>query len=223
MNEYLRMKELIVATSQNLVRSGLLVATGGNVSTRSEDGLAFAITPSNFDYMKMSAGDVCILDLDMCKIEGEWKPSVESGMHAAIYKVRPDVHAIVHTHQIYTSTLAIVNKSIPSLFDEQVRFLGKEVKVIPYAPSGTSMLRDTIARHVQDHNNAYMMRNHGALVFGTDMERAVLNAQLLEKCALTYLLALNTEQKISRIPTLVREIAFQKLRSDQKKFNGSKG
>lgn len=223
MNEYLRMKETIVTTSQDLVRSGLLIATGGNVSIRSDDGRAFAITPSNFDYMKMSAGDVCLLDLEMRKVEGEWKPSVESGMHAAIYKVRPDVHAIVHTHQIYTSTLAIVNKSIPSLFDEQVRFLGKEVKVIPYAPSGTGMLRDTIARHVQDHNNAYMMRNHGALVFGTDMERAVLNAQLLEKCALTFLLALNTGQKISKIPTLVREIAFQKLRKDQIIFNSLKG
>ena len=171
----------------------------------------------------MTSSDICLLGLDMQKLEGELKPSVESGMHAAIYTVRPDVNAIIHTHQIYTSTLAIVNTPIPSLFDEQVRFLGKMVKVIPYAPSGTGMLRDTIARHVRDHNNAYMMRNHGALVFGSDMERAILNVQLLEKCALTYLLALTTERRVSKIPALIREIAFQKLRKDQVNSKGSEG
>ena len=138
-------------------------------------------------------------------------------MHAAIYQVRPDVNAIIHTHQVYASTLAMINAPIPALFDEQVRFLGRTVEIIPYAPSGTGLLKNTVAKHVNNHNNAYMMQNHGALVFGHDMERAMHNVEILEKCALAYLLALCTERKVSKIPLAVREIAFAKLRKDQKK------
>jgi ribulose-5-phosphate 4-epimerase/fuculose-1-phosphate aldolase len=70
---------------------------------------------------------------------------------------------------------------------------------------------------VKNHNNAFMMQNHGALVFGHDMERAIHNVEILEKCALAYLLAICSERKISRIPLGVREIAFAKLRGDQQK------
>jgi ribulose-5-phosphate 4-epimerase/fuculose-1-phosphate aldolase len=103
------------------------------------------------------------------------------------------------------------------LFDEQTRFLGRSVDIIPYAPSGTGMLRNTVAKHVRNHNNAFMMQYHGALIFGHDMERAVHNVEILEKCSLAYLLALCSERKVSHIPLAVREIAFSKLRKDQKK------
>src|SRR5512136_123368 len=177
-------KKLIVDTAQKLVAKGYLMATGGNISVRITGQDAFAITPSNYDYMKMTPDDICVLGLDLQPLEGELKPSVESGMHAAIYRVRGDVNAIVHTHQVYTSALTLIKASIPALFDEQARFLGRSVEIIPYAPSGTSSLAKTVARHVRDHNNAYMMQNHGALVFGHDMERAVHNVEVLEKCAL---------------------------------------
>jgi ribulose-5-phosphate 4-epimerase/fuculose-1-phosphate aldolase len=138
-------------------------------------------------------------------------------MHGAIYQVRGDVNAVVHTHQVYASALTLIRAPIPALFDEQARFLGRSVEIIPYAPSGTGMLKNKIAKHVQTHNNAYMMKNHGALIFGHDMERAVHNVEILEKCALAYLLAICSERKVSKIPLAVREIAFSKLRKDQKK------
>jgi len=211
-------RRLIVETAQALTRKGYLMATGGNLSLRIPGQDAFAVTPSNYDYMKMTPGDVCVLNLELKPLAGERRPSVESAMHAAIYKVRNDVNAVVHTHQVYTSALALVRASIPALFDEQARFLGRSVKLIPYAPSGTGILRDTIARHVRDHNNAYMMQNHGALVLGHDMERAVHNVEVLEKCALAYLLALCTGRKVTHIPLAAREVAMAKLRADQKKI-----
>lgn len=217
MIKFLDAKNTIVNTAQYLTQKGFLSATGGNLSLRIAGQNAFAITPSNYDYMKMLPEDICVLDLDLNRLEGDRKPSVESAMHAAIYQVRGDVNAVVHTHQVYPSTLAIINAPIPALYDEQVRFLGRSVEIIPYAPSGTGSLKNQVARHVRDHHNAYMMANHGALVFGTDMERAVHNVEVLEKCSLAYLLALCTENKISKIPLLVREVAFAKLRRDQKR------
>ncbi len=218
MSNYVEQKKLIVDTAQALVRKGYLMATGGNISLRIPGRNAFAITPSNYDYFKMTSDDVCILDFELNKIEGQLKPSVESGMHGAIYQVRQDVNAIVHTHQAYVSALTLIRTPIPALFDEQARFLGRSVDIIPYAPSGTGMLKNTVAKHVKNHNNAFMMQNHGALVFGHDMERAVHNVEILEKCALAFLLAICSERKISKIPLAVREVAFAKLRKDQKKI-----
>ena len=210
-------KKLIVDTAHELVCKDFLMATGGNLSLRVKGQDVFAITPSNYDYMKMTQEDVCILDFDLNMLEGHLKPSVESAMHGAVYQARADVNAIVHTHQVYTSALTLIKSPIPALFDEQARFLGRSVEIIPYAPSGTGMLKNTVAKHVKNHNNAFMMQNHGALVFGHDMERAVHNIEILEKCAMAYLLAICTEKKISKIPLAVREIAFAKLRKDQKK------
>jgi L-ribulose-5-phosphate 4-epimerase len=211
-------KQQIVETAQELVRKGYLMATGGNISMRIPKQNCFAITPSNYDYLKMTPNDVCVLDIDLNQLEGQLKPSVESSMHGAVYQVRPDVNAIVHTHQVYTSALTLIKAPIPALFDEQARFLGRSVEIIPYAPSGTGFLKNTVAKHVQNHNNAFMLQNHGALVFGHDMERAVYNVEILEKCAWAYLLAICTERKISKIPLAVREVAFAKLRKDQKKI-----
>jgi len=167
--------------------------------------------------MQMTADDICVLDFQLGAIEGQHKPSVESGMHAGIYQARADVQAVVHTHQVYASALALIGAPIPTLFDEQARFLGRSVAIIPYAPSGTSLLKNTIARHIRDRNNAYILQNHGVICFGHDLERAAHNVEILEKCALAYLLALCTERKVTKIPLVVREIAFAKLRSDQKK------
>jgi L-ribulose-5-phosphate 4-epimerase len=217
---YENKKERIVTTAQDLTHKGFLMATGGNLSLRIPGEDAFAVTPSNIDYLTMTADDICILDFNLNVLEGSLKPSVEAGMHCEIYRVRPDVNAIVHTHQVYASALTLIKKPIPALFDEQTRFLGRSVEIIPYAPSGTGFLKNTVARHVKNNNNAYMMQNHGALVFGTDMERAVHNVEILEKCSLAYLIAICTGEKVSKIPLAVREIAFSKLRKDQKKVNG---
>lgn len=217
MPSFLNAKTELVRAAQFLYQKGFLSATGGNLSVRIAEANALAITPSNYDYLKMMPEDVCVLTLTLQGLEGERKPSVETAMHAAIYQARPDVQAIIHTHQVYPSTLAIINAPIPALFDEQVRFLGRSVEIIPYAPSGTGLLKNQVAKNVRDHNNAYMMANHGALVFGTNMERAIHNVEVLEKCALAYLLAMCSEKKVSKIPLVVREIAFAKLRGDQKK------
>ncbi len=211
------LKRQIVEAAQELVQKGYLMATGGNLSLRLPWQNGFAITPSTYDYLKMAPDDVCILDFDLNLLEGELKPSVESAMHSAVYQVRGDVNAIIHTHQVYASALTLIKAPIPALFDEQARFLGRTVDIIPYAPSGTGFLKNTVARHVKNHNNAFMMQNHGALVFGHDIERAIHNVEILEKCALAYLLAICSERKISKIPLVVREIAFAKLRNDQKK------
>lgn len=217
MTSYEDSKTLVVETCRKLVEKGYLIGTGGNISVRVPGESALAITPSNYDYTKMRPEDICILGLDLKPLEGELKPSIESSMHAAIYEHRSDANVVIHTHQIYASTFALINEPIPALFDEQARFLGRSVEIVSYAPSGTGFLKRNIVSRLKNHCNAYILQNHGAICLAENADRAIFNVELLEKCALTYLLALCTEKKITRIPLAVREIAFAKLRKDQKK------
>jgi ribulose-5-phosphate 4-epimerase/fuculose-1-phosphate aldolase len=210
-------KKEVVSTAQSLTEKGYLMATGGNLSVRIVGRDAFAITPSNYDYMKMVPDDVCVLDFDLNVLEGQRQPSVERSLHAGVYKARPDVNAVVHTHQVCASALAILGVPIPALFDEQARFLGRSVEIIPYGPSGTAFLTRRVVKAVKSNNNAYIMKNHGVLCFGHYLERAAHNVEIVEKCAHAYLMALCTGGKVSKIPLAIREIAYHKLRSDQKK------
>jgi ribulose-5-phosphate 4-epimerase/fuculose-1-phosphate aldolase len=218
MGQFDAFKQRVVDTARLLIEKDYFKGAEGNLSVRAEGHQAFAITPSNYDYARMSPDDVCVLDWQMNVLEGTMKPSIESGLHAVVYRARADVNAVIHTHQVYASTLALINAPIPALFDEQVRFLGRSVEIIPYAPSGTGFLKRNVQSRVRNGHNAYILKNHGALVLGTSAERAVHNLELLERCALAYLLALCTERKVTRIPLAIREIAFAKLRQDEKKF-----
>jgi ribulose-5-phosphate 4-epimerase/fuculose-1-phosphate aldolase len=214
---YASFKRDVVETAQRLTERGYLMATGGNLSVRIPGRTAFAVTPSNYDYMKMVPDDICVLDFDLKAIEGERHPSVESSLHAGIYRVRSDVNAVIHTHQVHASAMALLGVPIPALFDEQARFIGRSVEIIPYGPSGTGFLTRRVVKAVKSHANAYIMKNHGVLCLGHYLERAAHNVEIVEKCAHAYLMALCTGHKVSKIPLAVREIAFMKLRSDQKK------
>ena len=218
MGQYDSSRELVVSTCHRLLERGYLKATEGNVSVRVPGRGLFAITPSNYDYGEMRADDICVLDFDLRRLSGTRKASIESGMHAAVYQERPDVNVVIHTHQPYASALALIDKPIPALFDEQVMFLGRGVAIVPYGPSGTTFLKRRVKSRLGSGANAYILANHGVLVLGGDVGRAVHNMALLEKVALDYLLALLSGEKAPGIPLPIREIAFAKLRGDQKKL-----
>ena len=223
--EHLSARQHVVDMCRTMLERGYLKATEGNVSVRVPGRRLYAVTPSNYSYDRMRVEDVCIVDFDGKHVPDDDRagaslvPSIECGMHANIYRARPDVHAIVHTHQPYASALAVLRRPIPALTDEQVRFLGREVAVIDYAPSGTGFLARNVQKKITSGDNAFILANHGIVAVGTDPERAVFNMALLEKVSIAYLLALTTESgKVYTIPTPIREIAFAKLRKDEKRI-----
>lgn len=214
----------VVDMCRTMLERGYLKATEGNVSVRIPGHELYAVTPSNYDYDKMRDEDICIVDFNGKHVPdaggaGGLVPSIECGMHANIYRSRPDVNAIVHTHQPYASALAFLRKPIPALTDEQVRFLGREVAIIDYAPSGTGFLAKNVQKKVVSGDNAFIIANHGVVALGTDPDRAVFNMALLEKVSIAYLMALTSEAgKVYTIPATIREIAFGKLKKDEKRI-----
>lgn len=218
MTNYHSFQQQVIEYTRKLADEGYLKGTGGNVSVRVTGQNALAITPSNQDYYTLNAEDICVYTFEGKHLSGSSNPSIEMALHTAVYQVRPETACVMHTHQDFASAIALIGKPIPALFDEQVRFLGRSVEIIPYAPSGTGMLVKQVQKNVKNHHNAYILKNHGVLCLGQTPERAYHNVLLLEKAALSYLLALYTEEKINKIPLLIREIAFAKLRNEQKKI-----
>lgn len=193
---------------------GSVTGTGGNVSTRVTD-TSIAITPSTMVYSELTPDDICIIDFDLNRIEGEFEPSVESGMHVGIYRNRKDVAAVVHTHQRFASIFALINKPIPALFDETSFNIGPLVDVIPYALGGTPELVEQVVSKLDNKCHCYVMQNHGALCLGPTLEKARLNAELLERAAQIYYYSMLSGEEIRILPddivsfiTELREVLY---------------
>ncbi|MBI5896537.1 MAG: class II aldolase/adducin family protein, partial [Desulfobacterales bacterium] len=148
------------------------------------------------------------LGLDLAVIQGQsgLKPSMEAGMHSIIYRRRPDVQAIVHTHQIYGSVFALLNTPIPALFDEVAFSLGTVVDIIPYAVSGSQELAQNVESKLSNCANAYIIQNHGILALGKSLDKAILHAELLEKVAHIYCLALSTGKPVTLLPEAIVQL-----------------
>ncbi len=203
MEKYEQYKTKIVECTQWLSKNGYFGAlrgTGGNVSMRIEGEDAFAVTPSSLPYDQLKPDDICVLDFDMQPIEGDRQPSVESGFHLTAYKSRPKVNAVIHTHQVYASIFAVLNRPIPPLFDEVSLHLGTSIDVIPYALSGSADLIANASTKLGNMCNAYLIQNHGALNLGSTLEKAWLNVELLEKTARIYYGALSIGGEVSLLP-----------------------
>lgn len=187
MSRYQAIQQQVIDACVRLADRGYLAGTGGNVALR-VSGTEFAVTPSASDYYTMRAADICILRLDtLAVIEGELKPSVESGIHARTLRARPDCAASVHTHQPLASAIALLGIALPVVDPEAQQALGKEIPLVPYGPSGTGLLAAAYGKRVRADANAYLLRNHGLVCCGTSMNAAIANLEWVEREAAGYL------------------------------------
>jgi L-fuculose-phosphate aldolase len=214
-SKYDRYKEEVLRCSQRLFAEGFNVGTSGNVSVLVEGEEAVAVTPSGRPYLDLSPADICVARFDLGVIEGQWRPSVETGMHVEVYRGRPDAGAVIHTHQRYASVLAIIGKPLPPLFDDQALNLGPGAGLVPYAPSGTPDLAANVAAKLADRANAYLLQSHGALVLGADLAEAYRNATLLEHCCRVYCDALATGSEVTPLPEQLAAALGFALRAKQ--------
>lgn len=195
-------KQQVLKTCQSMQSAELVIGSSGNASYRLEGTDHVAITPSSVDYSCMNADDVLIINMDGDVIEGDRNPSIEHPLHLAIYKARPDVNAIVHTHCIYGSALAVLREPLPPIVDEFVIRLGGQVEVAKYGMPGSEELAKNVVEALGPRN-AVFLANHGALSCGPTLEIALHNSLLLERVAHIYLLAsaaTGGKKKLSTIP-----------------------
>jgi L-fuculose-phosphate aldolase len=170
---------------------GLCRRRSGNFSAR--DGGLVAITPAGYDRKIMTPGDIIIIDMDGKVREASpgLRPTSETLMHLQIYRSRPDVLAVVHTHSIYATSFAVVARPIPAVVYECMLLNLKEgyIPVAPYARPGTPALAESVIPPLAIAD-AFLLERHGAVAVDTDLNEALLKAYYLEEMAQLYYQAL---------------------------------
>ena len=146
----------------------------------------FDIRP-NWSVIK--AEHICVCDPDGNLVEDNgFLPTVERPMHLAIDKARPEINAIVHSHPLYSSAFAATGENIPVLLAEQALFLGGDVICAEYGLVGSTKLAENIVAALGTQRRASLLRNHGAVILGKDLEEAFVLSDFLEHAAqVTYM------------------------------------
>ncbi len=167
-----------------LQRAGLVEGTSGNLSARDPASGTIAITPTSIEYRRIHPADVLLVGGDGGLEEGLHAPSSELSMHLAVYRGRPDVGAVVHTHSRWATTWAVLGREIPAVH-YTIAPIGYSVRVAPYATFGTEALaRNAVATLARD--NAVLLASHGVLAVGADLGVALENAVRVEFLAEVY-------------------------------------
>lgn len=177
-------RNAIVEYGRKLITAQLTTGSGGNLSLYNRAQGLLAIKPSGVDYFEMRPEDVVVMDIDGCVVEGDLAPSSETRFHLALLRNRPDINAVVHTHQVYATTIACMRWELPAVH-YLVGFSGNKVPLADYATFGTQELSDNILRAIGSYN-ACLMANHGIVTVGATLAAAFAAAEELELVSRLY-------------------------------------
>ena len=183
------LREELVRLHAELPANNLVAWTGGNVSARDPDSGLVAIKPSGVRYPDLTASSMVVLDLDGAIVEGDLAPSSDAASHLYIYRHRPDITGVVHTHSRYATAFAAVGRPIPVYLTAQADEFGGEIPCAGFAFIGD----DSIGQLVVDgigRSPAILLQNHGVFTVGPSPEAAVKAAVMVEDIAATVWAAL---------------------------------
>ena len=184
-----QVRESLVALHAELPANNLVVWTGGNVSARDPETGLVAIKPSGLRYEELTAESMVVLDLDGNIVDGAFKPSSDTASHLYVYRHRPDVNGVVHTHSRFATAFAAVGRSIPVYLTAQADEFGGEIPCAGFTLIGD----DSIGRLVVEgigSSPAILLKNHGVFTIGPTAKAAVKAAVMTEDVAATVFAAL---------------------------------
>ena len=185
-----QVREQVAALHGELVRYGLVVWTGGNISGRVPGEDLFVIKPSGVSYDELSPANMILCDLDGNVIPGspgsEHSPSSDTAAHAYVYRKMPDIGGVVHTHSDYAAAWAARGESIPCVLTAMADEFGGPIPVGPFAIIGDDSIGRGIVETLTGHRSrAVLMQNHGVFTIGKDAKDAVKAAVMTEDVART--------------------------------------
>jgi L-ribulose-5-phosphate 4-epimerase len=172
-----------------LPKNNLVRWTGGNVSVRDADRNLVVIKPSGVRYDRLRADDMVIVDLGGEVVDGGLKPSSDTASHLYIYRHRPDVFGVVHTHSPYATAFAAVGREIPVFLTAQADEFGGPIPCGPFAMIGGEEIGKAVLETL-GRSPAVLLKNHGVFTVGETGEAAVKAAVMVEDIARTAWLAL---------------------------------
>jgi len=123
-----QIKQDVLDAAKQLLRTGLVEGTSGNLSARLSDGHV-VMTPSSLDYEAMTLDDLVVVDLEGKVLQGDRPPTSEKALHLACLRAHDDIGSVIHSHAMYASMFAITHQPIPCVIEEFDIYVGGEVKV----------------------------------------------------------------------------------------------
>src|SRR5712664_3352944 len=192
------LREQLVRFARQMITTGLVRGTSGNISTREPGAEQALVTPSGVDYETMTPDAAVLVDLSGSPLpvrgegQGEvpgFKPSVDTPIHVAIYRARPDVGAVVHTHSPYAAAFSTLGREIPPLITELAGYLGGAVRVMHYVPPAQTDTGDEVAKGL-GADRAVLLPNHGVVAVGENLKKAFGAAMAVEESAHVAFIAL---------------------------------
>lgn len=192
----------VIDTARQMNILGINQGKSGNVSARTDAG--FLITPTGIPYEETSPNQIVPMQTDGT-FEGDVLPSSEWRFHADIYALRTDVHAIVHTHAHYATTLACMDREIPAFHYMVAAAGGENIRCAPYATFGSQALSDHAVKALEGRN-ACLLSHHGMIACGPTLAKALALAVEVESLARMYWQALQIGE-----PTVLSDTEMQNV------------
>ena len=164
----------------------LMTSNDGNISVRLDDGHVL-ITPSGISKGRLAQDDMLVVDLDgkIISSRPDRKPSSETPMHLEVYKQRQDVNAVVHAHPIFATTLTVADLEFPVDVLPEVLLTMGGVPITRYATPSSHEDAEVIRPFVKDHN-AMLLRQHGSLTLGKNLDEALIHLERIEHVSEIY-------------------------------------
>ena len=210
------LREQLYQLHLELPKNNLVAWTSGNVSARDADSGFIMIKPSGIRYEQLRPEHMVIIDQNGKIIEGNLKPSSDTASHLYIYRHRPDVGGIVHTHSSYATAFAAVNKPIPVYLTAQADEFGCPIPCGGFALIGGEQIGKVVIESI-GNSPAILLKNHGVFTIGADAESAVKAAIMVEDVARTSWLALQLGQ-----PDEIGTVDLEKLHNRYTQEYGQK-
>lgn len=194
MKDYTQLQEKVLNAAKKCLEMGLIHGTSGNVSMADRENDVVVITPSGIPYDELKPEDMPVVRLsDGEWIEGKYKPSSETPMHTAILRSRKTMTACVHTHSIYATVCSIFMDELPSVAAASTPYC--PIKTAPFALPGSQEIAEGAVEAIGD-GVACLLRNHGQIVCGPTIDKAISIADYVEENAQTAYLAYAVDKLI---------------------------
>lgn len=184
-----RLREEVLAICIDLYKNGLLrnLGVGGNISARDIESGLIAITPSQTRYDTMTWEDILLINAQGKVIESKpyLKPSIEVPTHLSIYRELGKINAVIHTHSLYACVLSMLYDEVPLVHVEQIFLIGSPIPVSEYLTPGTVEMATKVAE-ILERVPAMIIRNHGPVVAGNDLNEALKRSLTVEDASKIY-------------------------------------
>lgn len=193
----------VIQAGIKLDRYGLIALSGGNVSYRMESGEVL-VTPSGMIYEDMVAEDILVVDLEGKVLEGTRKPSVDTQALLYIFKHRPDIKAVIHTHQPYATAIGLVEDEFPVAVTTLANATKGAVKVCPFSSAASLEMGVETVENLGDQL-AVILKHHGVMAVGDSLKQALYACIYMEEAAKCYVAARSMGTPAKMTPVQVEQ------------------